>query len=54
MNTRFDRDYYRRFYFDSRTAVTSRAEMRARARLIGAYATTSGCRCGACSTPAVA
>jgi SAM-dependent methyltransferase len=30
----FDRDYYRRFYFDPRTAVTSRAEMRARARLI--------------------
>ena len=38
MSTRFDRDYYRRFYYDSRTAVTSRAEMRARARLIGAYA----------------
>ncbi len=35
---RFDRDYYRRFYFDPRTAVTSRAEMRARARLIAAYA----------------
>jgi len=30
----FDRDYYRRFYFNPRTAVTSRAEMRARARLI--------------------
>jgi SAM-dependent methyltransferase len=30
----FDHDYYRRFYFDPRTAVTSRAEMRARARLI--------------------
>ena len=30
--------YYRRFYFDSRTAVISRAEMRARAKLIGAYA----------------
>lgn len=30
----FDRDYYKRFYFDSSTAVTSRAEMRARARLI--------------------
>lgn len=38
MSTRFDRDYYRRFYFDPRTAVTSRAEMRARARLIGSYA----------------
>jgi SAM-dependent methyltransferase len=38
MSARFDRDYYRRFYFDPRTAVTSRAEMRARARFIGAYA----------------
>jgi len=36
--TRFDRDYYRRYYFDPRTAVISRAEMRARARLIAAYA----------------
>ena len=34
----FDRDYYRRYYFDARTAVISRAEMRARARLIAAYA----------------
>jgi SAM-dependent methyltransferase len=32
----FDRDYYQRFYFNPRTAVTSRAEMRARARLIAA------------------
>lgn len=30
----FDRSYYQRFYYDPRTAVTSRAEMRARARLI--------------------
>jgi 2-polyprenyl-3-methyl-5-hydroxy-6-metoxy-1,4-benzoquinol methylase len=30
----FDRDYYQRFYFNPRTAVTSRAEMHARARLI--------------------
>jgi 2-polyprenyl-3-methyl-5-hydroxy-6-metoxy-1,4-benzoquinol methylase len=30
----FDRDYYRRFYYNPRTAVTSRAEMAARARLI--------------------
>jgi len=30
----FDRDYYQRFYFDTRTAVTSKAEMRSRARLI--------------------
>jgi SAM-dependent methyltransferase len=34
---RFDRSYYRRFYFESATAVTSRAEMRARGRLIAAY-----------------
>lgn len=33
----FDRAYYQRFYFDPRTAVTSRSEMRARARLIAAY-----------------
>ena len=39
---RFDRDYYRRYYFDPRTAVVSRAEMRARARLIGAYAKHAG------------
>lgn len=31
---RFDEDYYQRFYFNSRTAVTSRAEMNARGRLI--------------------
>ena len=31
----FDRDYYQRFYFNPRTAVTSRTEMSARARLIG-------------------
>ena len=37
MSTRFDAEYYRRFYFDSRTAVISRAEMRARANLIAAY-----------------
>lgn len=36
--TSFDRDYYRRYYFDPRTAVISQAEMRARARLIAAYA----------------
>jgi SAM-dependent methyltransferase len=33
----FDQAYYQRFYFDPRTAVTSRAEMRARARLISAF-----------------
>jgi SAM-dependent methyltransferase len=41
---RFDRDYYRRFYFQSTTAVTSRAEMRARAQLIAAYVELIGCR----------
>ena len=40
--TNFNREYYRRFYFDTRTAVVSRVEMRARARLIGAYATHIG------------
>lgn len=34
----FDREYYRRFYYDPRTAVTSRREMGARARLIAAFA----------------
>lgn len=38
MTGRFDREYYRRFYLDPRTAVISRAEMRERARLIAAYA----------------
>jgi SAM-dependent methyltransferase len=40
--TRFDRDYYQRYYFNPRTAVISRAEMRARARLIAAYASHIG------------
>jgi SAM-dependent methyltransferase len=40
---RFDRDYYRRYYEDGRSAVTSRAEMRARARLIGAFVAHVGC-----------
>ena len=44
MSDRFDRHYYRRFYFESATAVTSRAEMRARGRLIGAYMALNGCR----------
>ena len=34
---RFDREYYQRYYYDPRTAVASRAEMRARARLIAAF-----------------
>jgi SAM-dependent methyltransferase len=38
MSTSFDKDYYQRFYFDPRTAVVSRAEMNARAKLIAAYA----------------
>ncbi len=33
----FDRAYYQRYYFDPRTAVTDRHEMRARARLIASY-----------------
>lgn len=35
---RFGPDYYDRYYYDRRTAVVSRAEMRERAGLIGAYA----------------
>jgi SAM-dependent methyltransferase len=42
MSTRFDEDYYRRFYFDPRTAVVSRAEMKARAQLVAAYAAHIG------------
>lgn len=38
MNERFDHAYYQRFYFDPRTAVTDRAQMNARGRLIGALA----------------
>jgi SAM-dependent methyltransferase len=41
---RFDRAYYRRFYADATTAVTSRAEMSARARLIAAYVQLVGYR----------
>ena len=33
----FDREYYQRYYYNARTAVASRAEMRARARLIAAF-----------------
>src|SRR5260370_7407629 len=33
---RFGREYYRRYYFDPRTAVATRREMQARARLIAA------------------
>jgi 2-polyprenyl-3-methyl-5-hydroxy-6-metoxy-1,4-benzoquinol methylase len=38
MKEQFDRDYYQRFYFNPRTAVTNRAEMNARGRLIAAMA----------------
>lgn len=38
----FDADYYERYYFDPRTAVASRAEMRARARLIAAMTEHAG------------
>ena len=34
----FDEAYYKRYYFDPKTAVTSRAEMRDRARMIAAAA----------------
>ncbi len=34
----FDREYYQRFYFNPRTAVTTRIEARNRARLIAAHA----------------
>jgi SAM-dependent methyltransferase len=40
--TEFDRAYYARYYFDPRTAVANRAEMRARARLIAAMAAHAG------------
>ena len=38
VNLTFDRAYYEKFYFDPRTAVTTQAEMGARAQLIIAYA----------------
>jgi SAM-dependent methyltransferase len=38
----FDAKYYQRYYFDRRTAVASRAEMRARARLIAAMTAHAG------------
>ena len=42
-SSRFDREYYRRFYRDGRTSVISRAEMSARAGLIAAYTKHVGC-----------
>jgi 2-polyprenyl-3-methyl-5-hydroxy-6-metoxy-1,4-benzoquinol methylase len=38
----FDHDYYKRFYYDPKTAVTNKREMQARARLIAAYALHTG------------
>lgn len=43
LSARFNRDYYRQFYLDGRSAVTSRAEMRARAALIAAFVRYVGC-----------
>jgi SAM-dependent methyltransferase len=37
LSERFGAEYYRRFYYNRRTAVTHRAEMAARAGLIAAY-----------------
>jgi SAM-dependent methyltransferase len=39
---RFGREYYQRYYFDTRTAVASRREMHDRARLIAALAAHAG------------
>jgi len=39
---RFGPQYYQRYYFDPRTAVASRQEMRARARLIAALTAHAG------------
>jgi 2-polyprenyl-3-methyl-5-hydroxy-6-metoxy-1,4-benzoquinol methylase len=38
----FDRDYYERFYYNPRTAVTTRQEMQGRAHLIAAFAEHTG------------
>src|SRR5215472_8103603 len=38
----FDHAYYKRFYYDRRTAVTTGRETQARARLIAAYALHTG------------
>jgi len=42
MTEQFDRTYYQRFYENPRTAVTNRAEMNARGRLIAAMAAHIG------------
>jgi SAM-dependent methyltransferase len=41
-HTRFGREYYRRYYLDPRTAVATRVEMQARARLIAALTAHAG------------
>jgi SAM-dependent methyltransferase len=38
----FDHEYYKRFYYDPNTAVTSKREIQARSRLIAAYALHTG------------
>jgi 2-polyprenyl-3-methyl-5-hydroxy-6-metoxy-1,4-benzoquinol methylase len=38
----FDHEYYERYYYDPKTAVTSKREMQARGRLIAAYALHTG------------
>jgi SAM-dependent methyltransferase len=38
----FGREYYQRYYLDPRTAVASRSEMQARARLIAAFTAHAG------------
>jgi hypothetical protein len=38
----FDKEYYEKFYFDPKTAVTDKKEMQSRARLIAAYALHTG------------
>jgi SAM-dependent methyltransferase len=40
--TAFDRGYFQRYYYDARTAVASRSEVRARARLIAAVTVHAG------------
>jgi 2-polyprenyl-3-methyl-5-hydroxy-6-metoxy-1,4-benzoquinol methylase len=57
----FDQEYYRRYYYDPRTAVTTRREMQARARLIAALVEhvglpvrrilDAGCGTGLVATP---
>ena len=38
----FDHAYYKRYYYDPKTAVTNKREMQSRARLIAAYALHTG------------